>query len=237
MLKALVVYAKKPFAGPEVLLRYLTRYTHRVALSNGRLVHLQGDRVTLSYKDYADGCQRKEMTLEAVELLRRFALHILPKGYVRVRQIGLLAHRDRTERLQQCRKLLGSPSARVTVPSTKAATAASEPSAAEMPIPTMPSPTPAGPGASCPLAGKETAAGASPDQACAQDNVATAIMLALMLAATGTLGWLLAVLLAVAETRARKRCSRCGYGWMATVWERARPRGRRGKPAQSADTS
>jgi hypothetical protein len=227
-----VVYAKKPFAGPEVLLRYLTRYTHRVALSNGRFVHLQGDRVTLSYKDYADGCQRKEMTLQAVELVRRFALHILPKGYVRVRQVGLLAHRDRTARLQQCRQLLASLSARVAVPPSKG----SEPSAAATSIPTLPSPTSAAAGPSCPPPAKETAVGASPDQASAQDNLATALLLALMLAA-GTLGWLLAVLLAVASTKSRPRCSRCGWGSMATIWERARPPGRRGKPAPPIDTS
>jgi Putative transposase/Transposase zinc-binding domain len=234
-----VVYAKKPFAGPEVLLRYLTRYTHRVALSNGRLVHLQGDRVTLSYKDYADGCQRKEMTLEAVELVRRFALHILPKGYVRVRQVGLLAHRDRTARLQQCRQLLGAlPTSVVAVSSAEAAAASSEPSvpcaaaAAETSITMIPSPT------ALPTA-KEMTAEASRNQAGVEDipdHVSAARMLMLILAATGTLAWLLAVLLAD-DQRARKRCTQCGHGWMATIWERARPRGRRPKAAPPMDTS
>ena len=221
-----VVYAKKPFAGPEVLLRYLTRYTHRVALSNGRFVRVEGDRVTLSYKDYADGCQRKELTLEAVELVRRFALHILPKGYVRVRQMGLLAHRDRTARLQQCRKLLGAPAASAE-PSVPCAA-----SAAETPIMTIPSPT------SAPAA-KDTTAAASRNQACGadlQDNVSAARMLMLILAATETLAWILAVLLAD-EQRERQRCTECGRGWMATIWERARPRGRRHKPAPPMDTS
>ena len=93
--KEWVVYAKEPFGGPEHVLKYLTGYTHRVALSNRRLVQLEDDRVTFTWKDYADGCRRKEMTLEAVEFVRRFALHIVPKGMVRIRHYGLLAHRDR----------------------------------------------------------------------------------------------------------------------------------------------
>ena len=93
-----VVYAKEPFGGPEQVLKYLTGYTHRVALSNHRLVKLEDGHVTFTWKDYADGCRRKEMTLEAVEFVRRFALHIIPKGLVRIRRYGLLAHRDRGER-------------------------------------------------------------------------------------------------------------------------------------------
>ena len=93
--KEWVVYAKEPFGGPEHVLKYLTGYTHRVALSNRRLVQLEDDRVTFTWKDYADGCRRKEMTLEAVEFVRRFALYIVPKGMVRIRHYGLLAHRDR----------------------------------------------------------------------------------------------------------------------------------------------
>jgi hypothetical protein len=106
--KEWVVYAKEPFGGPDHVLKYLTGSTHRVALSNHRLVTLQDDRVTFTWKDYADGCRRKEMTLEAVEFLRRFALHIVPKGLVRIRQYGLLAHRDRGARLALCRSLLGA---------------------------------------------------------------------------------------------------------------------------------
>jgi hypothetical protein len=105
--KEWVVYAKEPFGGPEVVLKYLTGYTHRVALSNHRLVKLEDDRVTFVWKDYADGCRRKEMTLDAVEFVRRFALHIVPRGLVRIRRYGLLAHRDRDERLTLCRSLLG----------------------------------------------------------------------------------------------------------------------------------
>ncbi len=87
--KEWVVYAKEPFGGPEQVLKYLTGYTHRVALKNNRLVKLQDDRVTFTWKDYADGCRRKEMTLDAVEFVRRFALHIIPKGLVRIRHYGL----------------------------------------------------------------------------------------------------------------------------------------------------
>jgi Putative transposase len=83
-------------------------HAHRVTLSNRRLVKLRNDRVTFTWKDYADSCWRKEMTLEAVEFVCRFALHIIPKGLVRIRQYGLLAHRDRGERLALCRSLLAT---------------------------------------------------------------------------------------------------------------------------------
>jgi len=102
-----VVYAKEPFGGPQQVLAYLTGYTHRVALSNRRLVRVTEEEVTFSYKDYAASCQHKEMTLSGVEFLRRFCLHVLPPGLVRIRQYGLLANRDRGERLSRCRELLG----------------------------------------------------------------------------------------------------------------------------------
>jgi hypothetical protein len=114
--KEWVVYAKEPFGGPEQMLKYLTGYTHRVALSNRRLARLQDDRVTFTWKDYADGCRRKEMTLEAVEFVRRFALHIIPRGLVRIRQYGLLAHRDRGQRLALCRSLLAAGAGPTTAP-------------------------------------------------------------------------------------------------------------------------
>jgi hypothetical protein len=114
--KEWVVYSKEPFGGPEQVLKYLTGYTHRVALSNHRLVKLENDRVTFTWKDYADGCRRKEMTLDAVEFVRRFALHIVPKGLVRIRQYGLLAHRDRGQRLALCRSLLGVRGESPTIP-------------------------------------------------------------------------------------------------------------------------
>jgi Putative transposase/Transposase zinc-binding domain len=104
---AWVVYAKEPFGGPEQVLKYLTGYTHRVALSNRRLVEATDEEVTFTWKDYTAGCQRKEMPLSGVEFVRRFCLHILPRGLVRIRQYGLLANRDRGERLSRCRALLG----------------------------------------------------------------------------------------------------------------------------------
>jgi hypothetical protein len=102
-----VVYAKTPFGGPEQVLQYLTGYTHRVALSNRRLVRVTDEEVTFSWKDYAANCQQRELTLSGVEFLRRFCLHILPRGLVRIRQYGLLANRDRGARLARCRELLG----------------------------------------------------------------------------------------------------------------------------------
>jgi len=101
-----VVYAKRPFGGAEQVLKYLARYTHRVAISNQRLVSLADGRVTFRYKDYADDQRSKTMTLSAEEFLRRFVQHVLPKGFVKVRHYGLLAPRDRDQRLTLCRRLL-----------------------------------------------------------------------------------------------------------------------------------
>ncbi len=93
--KEWLVYAKAPFGGPERVLKYLARYTHRVAISNHRLVSLAEGRVTFRYKDYADDQQQKTMTLPAEEFLRRFVQHVLPQGFVKVRHYGLLANRYR----------------------------------------------------------------------------------------------------------------------------------------------
>jgi len=101
-----VVYAKPPFGGPVQVLKYLARYTHRVAISNQRLVSLSEGEVTFRWKDYADGNAVKEMTLDVREFTRRFLLHVLPRGFVRIRHYGLLANRCRSERLECCRKLL-----------------------------------------------------------------------------------------------------------------------------------
>jgi hypothetical protein len=101
-----VVYAKPPFGGPEQVLKYLARYTHRVAISNGRLLELHNGRVTFRYKDYADDHKQKAMTLSAEEFLRRFVQHVLPARFVKVRHYGLLANRQRAVRLEQCRRLL-----------------------------------------------------------------------------------------------------------------------------------
>jgi hypothetical protein len=102
-----VVYAKEPFGGPDQVLKYLTGYTHRVALSNRRLVQVTEQEVTFNWKDYTANGQQKEMTLSGEEFVRRFSLHILPRHLVRIRQYGLLANRDRGERLARCRTLLG----------------------------------------------------------------------------------------------------------------------------------
>jgi len=103
-----VVYAKRPFAGPEQVLLYLSRYTHRVAIGNGRLMKLDtaARTVTFGYKDYAAGSQRKVMSLGLDEFVRRFCLHILPEGFVKIRHYGLLSNRGRQHRIAQARSLL-----------------------------------------------------------------------------------------------------------------------------------
>ena len=101
-----VVYAKRPFGGPEQVLKYLARYTHRVAISNRRLLSMADGRVTFEWKDYPDRSQTKTMTLEAVEFIRRFLLHVLPSGFVHIRHFGFLANRKRKEKLALCRSLL-----------------------------------------------------------------------------------------------------------------------------------
>jgi hypothetical protein len=104
-----VVYAKRPFAGPAQVLDYLGRYTHRVALSNDRLVDHGDGRVRFRCKDYADHDRVKVMTLDADEFLRRFLLHVVPRGFMRIRHFGLLANRTRRDTLRRCRDLLGQP--------------------------------------------------------------------------------------------------------------------------------
>ena len=101
-----VVHSKPPFGGPQRVLKYLARYTHRVAISNHRLRSLEQGRVTFEWKDYADRSRTKNMTLDAVEFIRRFLLHVLPFGMVRIRQFGLLANRVRHDKLALCRTLL-----------------------------------------------------------------------------------------------------------------------------------
>jgi hypothetical protein len=104
-----VVYCKAPFAGPEQVLAYLGRYTHRVAISNQRLIALADGRVRFRWRDYADGDRVKVMELDAAEFLRRFLLHVVPDGFVRIRHFGLLANRHRAAKLAQCRALLAQP--------------------------------------------------------------------------------------------------------------------------------
>ena len=103
-----VVYAKPAFGGASQVLRYLGRYTHRIAISNHRLLAFDGERVTFRWRDYAHGNKSRVMTLQAIEFLRRFFLHVLPKGFVRIRHFGFLANRFRTDRLALCRQLLAS---------------------------------------------------------------------------------------------------------------------------------
>jgi len=101
-----VVYAKPPFGGPHHVLGYLARYTHRVAITNHRLVAFEQDQVSFRWKDYAHGNKKKMMTLSAQEFLRRFLLHVLPRGFVRIRSFGFLANRRRATFLPLCQRLL-----------------------------------------------------------------------------------------------------------------------------------
>ena len=102
------VYAKPPFGGPAHVLRYLGRYTHRMAISNHRLTAFDGQRVSFRWRDYAHGSKQRVMTLDAREFLRRFFLHVLPKGFVRIRHYGLLSNRFRKQLLPLARRLLAA---------------------------------------------------------------------------------------------------------------------------------
>jgi hypothetical protein len=104
-----VVYAKRPFAGPEQVLDYVGRYTHRVAISNNRLLDIDHGKITFRYKDYRLDGQQKTMTLDAEEFIRRFLLHVLPDGFQRIRYYGFLGNRYREEKWARCRQLLGMP--------------------------------------------------------------------------------------------------------------------------------
>jgi hypothetical protein len=117
-----VVYAKPAFGGASAVLRYLGRYTHRVAISNHRLRAFDGERVTFQWKDYAHENQSRTMTLSTMEFLRRFVQHILPRGFVRIRQSGFLANTCRTTRVALARRLLGAARTTAATPSTATAT-------------------------------------------------------------------------------------------------------------------
>lgn len=106
--KEWVTYAKAPFGGPEQVFKYLGRYTHRIAISNHRILDVSRGRVAFSLKDYADGGRRKTMTITAVEFLRRFLLHVLPFGFTRIRHFGLCASSNVETKLQTARKILES---------------------------------------------------------------------------------------------------------------------------------
>jgi len=116
-----VVYAKPPFGGPERVLKYLARYTHRVAISNARLRDVRDGRVTFRYQDYADARRHKTMTLAADEFLRRFVQHVLPRSFVKVRHYGLLANAQRAARLAVCRRLLLVANVAAALPSAATA--------------------------------------------------------------------------------------------------------------------
>ena len=111
-----VVYAKRPFAGPKQVLAYLSRYTHRVAISPRRLLALTETTIAFGYKDYADGHRRKTLTLGLPEFVRRFGLHLLPERFVKIRHYGLLSNRQRLERIARIRTALSGPSNSVTTP-------------------------------------------------------------------------------------------------------------------------
>jgi hypothetical protein len=108
-----VVYAKEPFGGPEVVLKYLARYTHRAAISNHRLLELEDGRVRFRWKDYAHGGRWRTMTLSAIEFVRRLVMHVLPSGFVRIRHYGMLANRHRRQKLALCRELLEAAASEV----------------------------------------------------------------------------------------------------------------------------
>jgi hypothetical protein len=114
------VNAKKPFGSPHTVLDYLGRYTHRVALSNDRILQVENGQVTLSYRDRKDGDRKKTLVLDAHEFIRRFLLHVLPEGFMRVRHFGFLANRSKKHALTQCRKLLGANPASLQNPSESA---------------------------------------------------------------------------------------------------------------------
>lgn len=104
-----VVYVKRPFAGPEQVLAYLGRYTHRIALTNNRLVHFDDRTVRFRYKDYAAGDRCKVMALDVQEFIRRYLLHVLPSRFMRIRHYGLLANRGKGHKLAQARTALNAP--------------------------------------------------------------------------------------------------------------------------------
>jgi hypothetical protein len=101
-----LVYSKPPFGGPQQVLKYLARYTHRVAISNQRILAIDDGRVTFGWKDYANGNRKRTMTLDSLEFLRRFLLHVLPSGFMRVRYYGFLANRNRTDNILLARRLI-----------------------------------------------------------------------------------------------------------------------------------
>ena len=109
MAKPWVVYAKRPFGGPLQVLKYLARYTHRVAIGNRRILDVSENGVRFRWRDSANGNRSRTMVLPGVDFLRRFLLHVLPRGFARIRHYGLLGNRKRAVKLATCRLLLGAP--------------------------------------------------------------------------------------------------------------------------------
>jgi predicted Zn-ribbon and HTH transcriptional regulator len=101
-----IVYTKQPFENPDSVIKYLGRYTHRIAISNQRILEITNNTVTFRYKDYADNDKLKTMTLAGVEFIRRFLMHILPLGFVKIRHYGIIANRSRKDSLELCKSLL-----------------------------------------------------------------------------------------------------------------------------------
>ena len=106
--KEWVVYAKPPWNGPQQALKYLARYTHRVAIANQRLVSMDNGQVTFRYKDYRHQHRQRTLTLSATEFMRRFMMHVVPRGFMRIRYYGFLANTHRDKQLDKIRKLLGA---------------------------------------------------------------------------------------------------------------------------------
>jgi hypothetical protein len=205
-----VVYAKEPFGGPEQVLKYLTGYTHRVALSNRRLIKLEDGRVTFTWKDYADGCRRKEMTLDAVEFVRRFAMHIVPKGLVRIRRYGLLAHRDRGERLALCRSLLAAK----VEPSPASQTSSAAPSVSRISSDNEISRHEAGPAPS-PV---------EPKSASSSRTAVCMLAVLIWLVVSGDVGSIVSCsAVSPAAVIVENRCPGCGVGLLQTIWRGDRP--------------
>lgn len=107
--KGWVVYCKKPFRNPEAVIKYLSRYTHRISISNGRILKHEDHKVTFKYKDYKDGSKIKEMTLDEEEFMRRFFMHVLPKGFTKIRHYGFLSGSNKKARLAILKKLTNTP--------------------------------------------------------------------------------------------------------------------------------
>lgn len=144
-----VVYSKRPFAGPSQVLGYLSRYTHRVAIGNGRLLHLDSEHHTIRfrYKDYANRGQHEEMELPTREFVRRFCLHVLPKGFQKIRHFGLLSNRNRKEKIAAARVLLEKAAAPPT-PAAAPATDTVQPQSTPVTVTPVPQPR-------CPCCGSE----------------------------------------------------------------------------------